>query len=244
MADFGGPGLSARARATGSEVLRSRSSPSGRTATEHVAAVQRCSIPGYVGFVPGRAAENIIGVTHGQSTVASHQAILERGRPEVADGSGQNDTTVRLYHTETDRHLDSQMEFAPDASTGALAHGRHRRVPTISSFRNTNGVERQRAGCSVPGYAGFIPGKKAGLVFAQRFAKDNLAATEVRRQRDPPHTGPHALPMSVGHLPPWAVDANSSARGLGATRRIGRTGEHPGGWRLFEPHSTHEIINY
>jgi len=242
MADFGGPGLSARR--VGSEVLRSRSSPSGRTPRERVAGMQRSSIPGYGGFVPGRAAENVIAATHGPSTVAAHQATLERGRPEMEDGSGQNDATLRLYHAETDRHLDAQVEFAPDASTGALAHGRHRRPQAMSSFRNANGVERQRAGCSVPGYAGFIPGKKAGMVFGQRFAKENLAATEVRRQKDPPHAGPHALPMSVSHLAPWAVEANSSARGLGATRKIGRTGEHPGGWRLYEPHSTHEIVNY
>jgi hypothetical protein len=51
-----------------------------------------------------------------------------------------------------------------------------------SMFYNPHGFTKLRSGAAVPGYAGYIPGKYSGNVFASTYAQSNLAAAGVRRR--------------------------------------------------------------
>merc|ERR1719183_3372753 len=92
-------------------------------------------------------------------------------------------------------------------------------------FLNPRGHE-PRAGASIPGYAGVIPGKYAGNVFAKRFATANIHGTQVR------HDNHNGLEWSTNWIIHSVNDKNSCAHGAGhlgedwASKTLSGTAEH------------------
>jgi len=145
----------------------------------------RESIPGYTGHVPGRAAENISGATHGEASrlsetacskrmVARSDADSERGRQwrghDVLSRTIDCGSMSAGIGTSNHDGLTQMSEFHGPASK------------SCSMFYNPRGHTKMRSGAAIPGYVGHIPGKYAGNVFTSTYAQSNLAASGVRRR--------------------------------------------------------------
>merc|ERR1719183_2080302 len=69
----------------------------------------------------------------------------------------------------------------------SVHHGPPCKAGSVSMFYNPRGHTKLRCGAAVPGYAGHIPGKYAGNVFASTYGQANLAASGVRRREGAEH---------------------------------------------------------
>lgn len=114
---------------------------------------------------------------------------------------------------------------------------------TSSTFHNPKG-HHARAGSSIPGYAGFIPGKVAGNIFAKRFAMDNIHATQdLRRGGDE---------VTQNWMLASESDKRRTAHGAGVvgqhwkgTLKKAPTGDSAAvSWERHEPKATHEWLRY
>lgn len=147
--------------------------------------LERGSIPGYTGHIPGRAAENIAGATHAECSRLSETACSRRMVPR----SGADSERTRQW-----RGFDMLAQTIDMGSMSAgigtsnldgltqLSDDHHPPARATSMFYNPRGHTKFRSGAAVPGYAGHIPGKYAGNVFATTYAQSNMAASGVRRR--------------------------------------------------------------
>jgi len=225
-----------------SHVLRevnTSGSGSRRHASTH-GRFQLGSIPGYTGFVPGRAAEGVHATTFRESNHGAREAVGKRGYRPITSGGGR------------DIHEGSFERGSMSCTVGASGDTGPAMVTTGSLFHNPRGHE-PRAGAAVPGYAGVIPGKYAGNVFGKRYAMDNVQATQIRHSNykgeeyttnwilhaegDKKHKA-HGSGV-VGEN--WLInDAwRSSRRGV---TRLAKSSH--GDWQLHEPRATHEFLKY
>lgn len=211
-------------RKTGTEVVRCSS----------VGHLQRRSIPGYAGFVPGRVAEDIHGATFREASLQAEKACTLRGRrapgPDTLELDGRS---WRAGSIGTITAGSRPRTLAPASHAGTIdlgssnasvgASGDAKSVPFCqvpSVFHNPRG-HGVRAGAAVPGYVGFIPGKVAEGVFATGFAQDNLKATQLRREK-------HQV-ADTQHLPrtPASLQAGDA-----------------GAWKRWNPAATRDWLRY
>lgn len=224
---------------------------------------QHGSIPGYTGHVQGRAAEDVHGATHTRASGLAGEAVMRRtSRPEHLQG----------YHPPHPPRGSTHCGTSPDFLRGRIDGGSlnasvasvdqggfHASVDisgamsppecrVVSTFHNAKG-HGPRAGAAVPGYAGFIPGKYAGNVFAKRVAMSNLQATQVRQEcgRDPQcEVTKNWITASEGNKRQNAHGATSIGEhwrfSSSPADRTASSG--PRGWRLHEPAATHEWLRY
>jgi len=107
-----------------------------------------------------------------------------------------------------------------------------------SVFGNSKGLS-SRAGALIPGYAGFIPGKVAGNVFAKSFAQDNLQATQVRhgnyqKYEDGANWLLHStVDRDLKSHGAFAISAASEA--VATPNRTSSRDGGGGGWQLWRP---------
>jgi len=224
--------------------------------------MQRAAIPGYTGHVRGRGAEDVHGATHAKAAQLAAEAIARRsGRPGHLQGF------LPEHPPRGATHASSASEFRVGradsgsinmSTTGVDEGGFHASVRisgaevppqcrVVSTFHNPLG-HGPRSGAAVPGYAGHVPGKYAGNVFAKRFAMSNLHASQVRQANH--GTGlewsTNWLLHSEGCRQQTAPGAASTGRSWRYSRAApSRTASAgPGGWRLHEPAATHEWLEY
>jgi len=238
----------------------------GSSAVRHSSApgrFQAGSIPGYTGHVQGRGSEDVHGVSHSRASELASDAVLRRSqRPGHLEGFFPPHPPQGTTHGST--HPDFMTgridRGSLNASVGGVDEGgRHVSVRlhtsggtppqcrVVSTFHNPVG-HGPRAGACVPGYAGHIPGKYAGNVFAKRFAISNLKATEVRQTN-------HGT--NVEAKTNWIVaseeDRRHNSHGAAVvgeqwrhprtpTSRAGTEG--PNAWRLNESVPTHQKVRY
>lgn len=147
--------------------------------------LERMSIPGYTGHIPGRNAENISGATHAEAAFLSQTACSKRMAPR----SGADSERTRQWRgfDVISQSIDKTCMNAGigtsnlDGITQQLdEHGPW--CKTTSNFHNPKGHTKHRSGATVPGYCGHIPGKYAGNVFGSTFAEANVVASGVRRR--------------------------------------------------------------
>jgi hypothetical protein len=121
---------------------------------------------GYTGYIPSKQCENIHGKTYQEVKSTAESCVRKRA-------SGDQRQHVISGHVPKSPAHRSASE--PTLST---AVGFESSSPSI--FGNPRGNNFTRPGASVPGYAGYIPGKTAGAVFGKRFFEANTQATQVR----------------------------------------------------------------
>eukprot|EP00933_Yihiella_yeosuensis_P021109 TRINITY_DN16796_c0_g3_i1.p1 TRINITY_DN16796_c0_g3~~TRINITY_DN16796_c0_g3_i1.p1 ORF type:complete len:253 (-),score=28.95 TRINITY_DN16796_c0_g3_i1:274-972(-) len=193
----------------------------------------RC-IPGYTGHIPGKNPEEVFAVTFNEALHASKGACNRRGR-----SVGPTVPTIRTPGSIDGGHL--------NCTTGAM--WRHTCEPVAqaaSTFHNPRG-HHFRAGASIPGYVGFIPGKVAGNCFGKRYAIDNLHGTETRQIND----------KGAEWNTNWLVACETNKKRLShGAHTVGEefkfSKAHPNrqvseashAWRIWEPKATHEWLRY
>eukprot|EP00411_Alexandrium_monilatum_P063483 CAMPEP_0175527354 /NCGR_PEP_ID=MMETSP0096-20121207/20084_1 /TAXON_ID=311494 /ORGANISM="Alexandrium monilatum, Strain CCMP3105" /LENGTH=227 /DNA_ID=CAMNT_0016830005 /DNA_START=47 /DNA_END=733 /DNA_ORIENTATION=- len=175
------------------------------------------SIPGYAGFVPGCNAEGVHGTTHRHSTLRAARAVSLRGRSAARCDSLLDGRTWRCGPPSTvvcEPSLDASADIGCSRSrVGAAGAARSAPENQVGSvFRNSRGLGA-RAGASIPGYAGFIPGSAAGGVFAKTFAQDSLQATQVR------HGNYRKVEEGMNWILNASVDRDATCFGAVATRK-------------------------
>jgi len=239
----------------GSGVVRHPSAP-GR--------FQHGSIPGYTGHVQGRASEDVHGATHGRASALAVEAVLRRSSrpahltgyypPHPPQGPTHAGASPEFLRGRVDGgSLNTSLASVDQGGlhvsvgiSGAAAPPPECRV--VSTFHNPRG-HGPRSGAAVPGYAGFIPGKYAGNVFAKRYATSNVQATQGRRQ-----ASHGAEPeMTRNWIVASETDRRQNAHGATSIGEQWRFSTAPAaraasggplGWRLHEPASTHEWLRY
>lgn len=223
---------------------------------------QHGSIPGYTGHVQGRVAEDVHGVPHGKASALAAENVMRRSaRPGHLQG----------YYPEHPKHGNTHCSTSSDFAVGRVdggsfntsicsadQGGRHASVSisgpaappmcrTVSTFHNSNG-HGPRAGAAVPGYAGHVPGKYSGNVFAKRFAMSNVHATQVRQSNH--ETGAEWDTNWILHSENCKRQSAHGATSAGHRWQFSRephdrtAPQGPGGWRLYEPAATHEWVRY
>eukprot|EP00441_Pelagodinium_beii_P042827 CAMPEP_0197634086 /NCGR_PEP_ID=MMETSP1338-20131121/10290_1 /TAXON_ID=43686 ORGANISM="Pelagodinium beii, Strain RCC1491" /NCGR_SAMPLE_ID=MMETSP1338 /ASSEMBLY_ACC=CAM_ASM_000754 /LENGTH=231 /DNA_ID=CAMNT_0043205885 /DNA_START=48 /DNA_END=741 /DNA_ORIENTATION=- len=155
---------------TGTETLRRSADARKRAASEVIRHAK--PIPGYTGHLRGHSAENVFAATFGEAIVVAHEA--KDRRSDTLPG----DPVLTHTHPRT-RNFDNGSLNTTMGSK--LSHEPISKA--VSTFHNPRG-HNFRAGASIPGYAGYIPGKVPGNCFGKRVAMDNLHATETRRIND------------------------------------------------------------
>eukprot|EP00927_Polykrikos_kofoidii_P062164 TRINITY_DN56985_c0_g1_i1.p1 TRINITY_DN56985_c0_g1~~TRINITY_DN56985_c0_g1_i1.p1 ORF type:complete len:263 (-),score=28.52 TRINITY_DN56985_c0_g1_i1:412-1086(-) len=191
--------------------------------------LQRGSIPGYAGFVPGRKADDVLDgfqqarPRHGKSPMGHGGLDVQAGSME----RGSLNCTVGV-----------QGDSGPACKTASL-------------FHNPRGQE-PRAGGSIPGYSGFVPGRIAENTFGKRFAMDNIHATQVR------HGNCQGKELTTNWLLHAENDRKQKAPGAASVREVWSVSEpwrssrrgvsrlvaEPGGWTVYEPRATNEFLRY
>jgi hypothetical protein len=178
--------------------------------------LERMAIPGYTGHVPGRNAENISGVTHAEAGRLSETAVSRRMVPR----SGADSERLRQWrgHDVMSQTIDmgSMSAGIGTSNLDGLTQQKFEHGPsckTTSMFYNPRGHTKLRCGAAVPGYAGHIPGKYAGNVFASTYGQANLAASGVRR-REGAENGTNWI---------LACEYDKAAKNHGATSDLRRT---------------------
>lgn len=147
--------------------------------------LERESIPGYTGHIPGRNAENISGATHAESARLSETARSKR----MVSRSGADSERTRQWRgfdvLAQTIDMGSMASGLGTSNLDGLTQRSEEHGPwakSTSMFYNPRGHTKFRSGASIPGYAGFIPGKYAGNVFSSTYAQSNMAASGVRRR--------------------------------------------------------------
>jgi len=248
-----GAEASPRRAALGHHVLRSASLPSslGQGADEPPGRTLRGGIPGYTGHVPGRTVENIFGMNNREAGAGAALAQLRRGRVDSGQARARSLTgNPSLPSGSIDRGcLNSTVgSSAPEAPPECQAGQ--------SWFRNPHG-HGCRSGAGVPGYAGYIPGKKPGSVCGTRFCLDNLEATSVRKRKGYEWTDNMATECELERSskaiganlaqpwpPPRHARPSRGSFGEATTQDSRQANGNSGSWRLFEPYATHEVLRY
>lgn len=220
-------------RRTGGQVVRSSSAPLARHLSQS-ARFQQGSIPGYSGYMPGRTSEDVHGATFAEANALASEARAARARRGQRPKSGAG-ATVDLTVT-----IDGGCLNSTNGSLG----GSVPQCKVASVFHNPRG-HGPRAGAAVPGYAGFIPGKVAGSVFARRGAEANLQATQVRISE--------GATWSTNWIVASEADRQRTAPGAtlakGCSPMRSTTSRAPeaaaaGEWRLWQPKAAHEWLGY
>lgn len=150
--------------------------------------LQLGSIPGYTGFIPGRTSETVYASTHTEASHVSAGSCLARsGQPRHLSCPLRKKVECVMMN-QGQAYAHSGMDTGSmSCKVGGLFDG-GAPPEVLTTFNNRRGHGR-RSGADVPGYAGYIPGRKPGIAHAGSFARDNLAATEMRRfQDDTGHT--------------------------------------------------------
>jgi len=232
--------------------------------------MERASIPGYTGHVPGRAAENVGGVTHAQAAMLSDTACSKR---MVSRSSADSERTRQWRGFDVLSRTVDMGSFSAGIGTSNLdgltqmseEHGPA--CKSSSMFFNPRGHTNFRSGASIPGYVGHIPGKVAGNVFGSTFQQSNLAANGVRRRVGAENTTNWLLACEFDKAAKnhgADADLRKTIRTIGfheGTRqdffgsvtkplekqRLSKTLRHeeqldPRVWRLFEPATTHHKL--
>mmetsp|Transcript_17692 Transcript_17692/g.41099 ORF Transcript_17692/g.41099 Transcript_17692/m.41099 type:complete len:233 (+) Transcript_17692:80-778(+) len=225
---------------------RSISTPPGGTL--------RRGIPGFTGFVPARKSEDVFGVTIAEANARArqHRAAGGASSPQTGDSARR-----RFYSSAAERGFDGTADGGSINSVGGMMGGdmvAGPRATCSSTFSNPFGTTKRRAGGSIPGYGGHIPGKSNGSVIGTSFARASVAAAEASRLRDPPHWPP--VQMSTMKHPPWQEGAERDARQHGAkpaaftpgpqgtfVKRGHATTDHST-WRLWEPKDAMDKVSY
>lgn len=148
------------------------------------------SIPGYTGFIPGKKSETVIQQTHAAAIRTASEM-----RPYQA---GEN--PAKKFLTAWDRPSGrrplqtilaaSELRWS-GSYAGATTVVKDHEVPppmrrSFSQIVRTSveesptGDSPALAGIARPGYAGYIPGKKAETLFGQTFMRQNRDAMEIR----------------------------------------------------------------
>eukprot|EP00929_Paragymnodinium_shiwhaense_P067279 TRINITY_DN33878_c0_g1_i1.p1 TRINITY_DN33878_c0_g1~~TRINITY_DN33878_c0_g1_i1.p1 ORF type:complete len:221 (-),score=23.26 TRINITY_DN33878_c0_g1_i1:142-804(-) len=215
-------------------------SSSSRVRSRDMAWHQRRSLPGYTGFVPGRYAEDVHGVTYCEANKAAHKAVCNRSKSYTPTLTAPKESSM-------DRG-------SMHCTVGCMDSGRFPEYKSTSLFHNPRGLE-PRAGAAIPGYAGHIPGKYVGNVIGKRESMANIAATQERLGYTEgkefntnwiTHAEGHRKQHTYGSgtnkerwtmTEPWT----SSRRGI---TRLAASTQMEGGWKLYEPRATHELLRY
>jgi len=232
--------------------------------------MERASIPGYTGHVPGRGVENVTGATHAEAARLSDTACSKRMVPR---SSADSERTRQWRGFDVLSRTIDTGSFSAGIGTSNVdgltqlsdEHGPS--CKSTSMFFNPRGHTKFRSGASIPGYVGHIPGKQAGNVFGSTYAQSNLAASGVRR-REGAENGTNWLLASeydkAAKSHGAAADLRKTVRTMGfheGTRdgfmgsatmprekiRLCKTLRHeeqldPRVWRLYEPASTHHKL--
>jgi len=247
-----------------------QSSSSMKRRSASTGQMERASIPGYTGHVPGRGAENVAGATHAQAARLSDTACSKRG---VARSSADSDRTRQWRGFDVLSRTVDMGSFSAGIGTSNLdgltqlsdEHGPS--CKSSSMFFNPRGHTKFRSGASIPGYAGNIPGKYAGNVFGSTCAQTNLAASAVRRREGAENNTNWLLASEFDKAAKAhgaAADVRKTIRTMGfheGTRdgffgsatvplqktRTCKTLRHeeqldPRAWRLYEPAATHHKL--
>lgn len=148
--------------------------------------LERGSIPGYTGHVPGRWTENISGTTHAEASRLAETACSKRMVPRSSADSERGRQWRGFDMLAQTIDMGSMNTGVGTSNHDGLSQSYDDHGPpvhkTTSMFHNPRGHTKFRAGAAIPGYVGHIPGKYAGNVFASTFAQANLAASGVRRR--------------------------------------------------------------
>jgi len=232
--------------------------------------MERASIPGYTGHVPGRAAENVAGATHAEAARLSDTACSKRMVPR---SSADSERTRQWKGFDVLSRTVDMGSFSAGIGTSNLDgltqmsedHGPA--CKSSSMFFNPHGHTKFRSGASIPGYVGHIPGKYAGNVFGSTYQQSNLAASGVRRREGADNRTNWLLACEFdkaakNHGAP--ADLRKTIRTIGfhegtrdgffgsatkplETQRLCKTLRHeeqldPRVWRLYEPPTTHHKL--
>jgi len=243
-------------------------SPKRRSAS--MGQMERASIPGYTGHVPGRYAENVAGATHAEAARLSDTACSKRMVPRSSADSERGrqwrgfDVLARTVDMGSlsagigTSNMDGLTQMSEDHGPGSKS---------TSMFFNPHGHTKFRSGASIPGYVGHIPGKYAGNVFSSTYAQATLAASGVRRREGAENQTNWLLASEFDKAAKnhgAAQDLRKTIRTIGfhegtrdgffgsATRplenqRLCKTLRHeeqldPRAWRLYEPTATHHKL--
>jgi len=218
---------------TGTETLR-RSYDARRRAASQVIHASK-PIPGYTGHLRGHAAENVFAATFGEAMVVAHEA--KDRRADTLPGDPVLTNSQRRSRNFDNGSLNTTMGSKLSHEPIAKA---------VSTFHNPRG-HNFRAGASVPGYAGYIPGKVPGNCFGKRYAMDNLHATETRRIND------EGAEWRTNWILASETNKNRLAHGAHALgNHFQFSKDHPvrdasataKSWKLWEPQATHEKLRY
>mmetsp|Transcript_59773 Transcript_59773/g.142249 ORF Transcript_59773/g.142249 Transcript_59773/m.142249 type:complete len:303 (-) Transcript_59773:177-1085(-) len=150
------------------------------------------SIPGFHGFVPGRQAENVIGMgwsKTNETSIASHLTSRQKGmrsRSLVTDGGtvvptapGDSQPEVPLYSLS---YNDQVRGFSTCEFTGSKVDPAGRMAPC--GRQEDFGLARPTPHPVIHGYAGWVPGRVGENVIGERQCKTNTLANKLwRKQR-------------------------------------------------------------
>merc|ERR1719253_2447830 len=135
---------------------------------------QQCvgKIPGYTGYVPGKDAESVFGATYARA-----------GEKAAAASTGR--AQERTYRAERERLLwGAAAEERAQSMPPGLGSRDLRTGPFLEKAKTR--VVRRYWVPSLPGYAGYVPGKESDNVHGATFAKCNELAAAVHDQRAAP----------------------------------------------------------
>jgi len=153
--------------------------------------LERDSIPGYTGHIPGRNSENVSGVTHADACKLSETACNRRMVPRSGADSERTRQWRGFDMLAQTIDMGSMNTGLGTSNMDGLTQSTAEHGPTCkttSMFYNPHGHTKFRSGAAIPGYAGHIPGKYAGNVFATTYAQSNMAASGVRRREGAENT--------------------------------------------------------
>lgn len=224
---------------------------------------QHGSIPGYTGHVQGRTSEDVHGATHSKASSLAAAAVMRRSsRPEhltgyypphPPQGSTHICTSPEFMRGRVDRgslnaSIASVDQGGFHASINISGAAPPPQCGVVSTFHNPKG-HGPRSGAAVPGYAGFVPGKYAGNVFAKRCAMSNVQATQGLKAS---HGHPE-VELSTNWILASESDRKQHAHGAtwvgeqwrhSATPSARSASSGSRGFRLHEPAATHEWLRY
>lgn len=249
---------------SGSNLLVAKAS-GGNGVARHPSApgrFQHGSIPGYTGHVQGRASEDVHGATHSRASMLAGEAVMHRSsrtdhlkgyypphppRGSTHIGSSPDFMRGRIDRGSLNASIASVDQGGFHASVGISGAAAPPECRAASTFHNPKG-HGPRSGAAVPGYAGFIPGKYVGNVFAKRCAMSNIQATQLRQANYRTEAevtqnwivASEADKRQNAHGATWVAEQwrHSTAPAARAVSSGSRS------WRLHEPAATHEWLRY